>query len=109
MRETIFVGELLGIGSFGEGEHADVYFAKLPCPARLLLVPITAFAVGLDRFTVRNLGLVRFNLHVVAALQPLLDERELQLAHSGEHHLLGFGIVLQMDRTVFLGDLVERS
>ena len=35
--------------------------------------------------------------------------REMQFAHAGEHHLLGLGIVVEMDRGVFLGDLVKRA
>ena len=49
------------------------------------------------------------DLHLVAALEPLAEQVQVQLAHAGEHHLLGLGIVLQVDGAVLFGDLVERA
>ena len=74
LREALLGGERLGVGALGERIHADVDFAELAGAARLLLVAVAAFAVGLDRFAVGDLRLVRFDLDVVAALEPLLDE-----------------------------------
>ena len=33
----------------------------------------------------------------------------MQLAHAGEHHFLGLGVVLEVDGAVLLGNLVERA
>ena len=73
-------------------EHADVHLAELPAAAGLLLVPITAFGVGLDRLAVRDLRLAGFDFDLVAAFEPLADDLQVQLAHAGDHHLLGLGI-----------------
>ena len=98
-----------GLGAFGERIHADVHFAELAGAARLLLVPVAALGVGLDRFAVRNLRLVRFDLDLVAPLEPLAQQLQVQLAHAGEHHLLGFLVVLDVNGAVLLGDLVQRA
>ena len=63
-----------GVGAFGERIHADVHFAELAGAARLLLVAVAALGVGLDRFAVRNLRLVRFDFDLVAPLEPLAEQ-----------------------------------
>ena len=98
-----------GLVPSGKRIHANVDFAKLAGAARLLLVPIAALGVGLDRFAIRNLRLVRFDFDLVAALEPLAKQLQVQLAHAGEHHLLGFLIVLEMNGSIFLRDLVQRA
>ena len=107
LREPLLRGPGFGVGAFGERVHADVDLAELPRAARLLLVPVAALAVRLDRFAVGNLRLVRLDLDMVAPLEPLLDQRQVQLAHAGEHHFLGLGVVVEVDRAVFFGDLVQ--
>ena len=109
MREALLGGEFLRLGAFGERIHADVDFAELAGAARLLLVPVAALGVGLDRFAIGNLRLLDLDLDLVAALEPLAEQQQVQLAHAGEHHFLGLGVVLQVDGAVFLGDLVERA
>ena len=34
---------------------------------------------------------------------------QVQLAHAGEHHFLGFLVVLEVNGAIFLGDLVQRA
>ena len=71
MRKPLLGREILGLGALGERIHPNVHFAKLAGAARLLLVPIAAIAVRLNRFAIRNLRLVRFDFDFVAPLQPL--------------------------------------
>ena len=73
MRKAFLGGEILGLGALGERIHANVHFAELAGAARLLLVPVAAFGVGLDRFAIRDFRLVRFDLDFVAALEPLAE------------------------------------
>ena len=98
-----------GFGAFGERIHADVDFAELAAAAGLLLVAVAAFGVGLDRFAVGNLRLVVSTSTLSRRLSRSRISMQVQLAHAGEHHLLGLGIVVEVDRAVFFGDLVQRA
>ena len=60
MRETFLGGEIFRLHAFRERIHANVNFAELAGAARLLLVPVAAVGVDLDRFAIRNLRLVTF-------------------------------------------------
>ena len=73
-------------------------FAELAGAARLLLVPVAAVGVGLDRFAIGDFRLLTFDFDLVAALEPLAEQQQVQLAHAGEDHLLGFRVVLQSGR-----------
>ena len=75
-------------------EHADVDLAELAAAAGLLLVAVAALGVGLDRLAVGDLRLLGLDLDLVAALEPLADDLQVQLAHAGDHHLLGLRVAV---------------
>ena len=80
-----------------------------PRPPRLLLVAIAAFGLGLDRLAIGNLRLLGVDLHLVAPLEPFAEHLQVQLAHAGDHQLLGLRVAVQLERGVFLDDLVQRA
>ena len=63
-----------------------------PRPPDLLLVPVAALGVDLDRLAVGDLRLLGFDLDLVAALEPLAEDLQVQLAHARGHHLLGLRV-----------------
>ncbi len=109
LREVRLGGKLLDVGAARQREHADVHFAELAAAAGLLLVAVAALGVGLDRFAVGDLRLLGFDFHLVAALEPLADDRQVQLAHAGHHQFLGLRIAVEAERRIFLDDLVQRT
>ena len=105
LREAILGGELLDVRARRQGEHADVDLAELAAAAGLLLVAVHALGVGLDRLAVGDLGLLGLDLHLVAALEPLAEDLQVQLAHPVDHHFLGLHVEVAAEGAVFLGDL----
>ena len=99
----------LDVHVLGQGEHADVDLAELAAPAGLLLVTIAALGVDLDGFAVGDLGLVGVDLDLVAALEPLAEDLQVQLAHAGGHHFLGLRVAVDAEGGVLLADLVQRA
>ena len=93
----------------GQREHADVDFAELAAAAGLLLVAVHALGVGLDRFAVGDFRLAGFDLDLVAALEPLAEDLQVQFAHAGDDHFLGLRIEVAAEGGVFLADLLQRA
>src|SRR6476619_5364073 len=54
MREALFGHEFFGLRPFRERIHPNMHFAKLPRATGLLLVPVAAVAIRLNRLTVGN-------------------------------------------------------
>ena len=86
-----------------------MHFAELAPAARLLLVPVAAFGVDLDRLAIGDFRLPGIHLDLVAAFEPLADDLQVQLAHAGGHHLLGLRVAVDAEGGVLLADLVERA
>ena len=68
-----------------------------PAPARLLLVPVAALGVGLDGFAIGDLGLLGLDFGLVAALEALAEQLQVQFAHAVGHHFLGLRIGVQAE------------
>ena len=109
LREIRLRGVLLDVRAARQREHADVHFAELAAAARLLLVPIHAFGLGLNRLAERDLRFLGVDFQLVAAREPLADDRQVQFAHAGDHQFLGLRIAIEAERRVFLDDLVQRA
>ena len=68
---------------------AQVDLAELAAAAGLLLVAVVGLGLGRDRLAVGDLRLLGDDFQVEAALEPVLDHVQVQLAHAGDDHLLG--------------------
>ena len=93
----------------GNGIHANVHFAELAAAAGLLLVAVAPFGRWLDRLAIGDLGLLGFDFDLVAPLEPLADDLQVQLAHAVHHQLLGLRVAMELKRAVFFDDLVQRT
>ena len=95
-------------GPVGQRIEANVDFAELATAAGLLLVPIAPFGVRLDCFAIRNFGLFGVDFDLVAALEPLSHDLQVQLAHAGHHQFFGLRIAIEPEGPILLDDLVQR-
>jgi hypothetical protein len=73
------------------------------------LVQYSSFGVGLDRLAKRNLRRLSIDVELVAAMQPLTNDLQVQLAHAGRDQLLGLRVAIEPECRIFLHDLVQRS
>src|SRR5688572_26050065 len=96
----------LGLGAARKRIHTDVYFAELPAAARLLFVAIAALGVGLNCLAERNLGRLGIDIQLVAAVQPLANDLQVQLAHAGRDQLLRLRVTIEPERGILLDNLV---
>ena len=88
-----------------EGPHPQVDLAELAAAAGLLLVAVVGLGIGRDRLEVGHVRNVRVHLELVPVLEPLLDDVEMQIAHSRDHQLMGLDIAADRECRVLIGDL----
>ncbi len=88
---------------------AEPGVAVLAAPARLLLVLALHLGAALDRLLVGDARGQHVHVDVVLALHALHHHLDVELAHAGDQELLGLGIVVVVERRVFLGHAVERG
>src|SRR4051794_25475986 len=98
VRESLLGAKFLGLGAAGKRIHADMHLAELAAAAGLLLMAITALGGGLNRLTKRNLGWLGIDVELVAAVQPLADDLQVQLAHARRDELLRLRIAVEAER-----------
>ena len=84
-----------------------MHFAELAATSGLFLVSITPFGVGLDRLAKRNLGFLGFNFQFIAGFKFLLDDVQVQIAHSGHHQFFGLRVAIEMEGWIFLNYFVQ--
>ena len=89
------------------GRTPQVDLAELAAAAGLLLVPMVGLGLAQDRLEVGDLGHVRVHLELVAVLEPLLDDIQMQVAHPRDHQLVRLGVAADRERRVLVGDLGE--
>jgi hypothetical protein len=89
-----------------QGLEFDPDVAELAAASGLLLVPALDVGPALDRLEVRDLGRLEVDVDVVALLQPLGDDADVELAVAGDEELGGVRVALDADRRVLLDDAV---
>ena len=76
----------------------------------LLLVRVVVTLDGLlDRLAVRDLRLADVRLDAELALHAVDQDVEVQLAHALDDGLTGVGVLLDAERRVLLGELLDRE
>ncbi len=92
----------------GERLHLDPDVAELAAAAGLLLVPALDVGLAFDRLLVGDLRRLEVDVDVVALLEPLGDDPDVELAVAGDEELGRVRVAIEPDRRVFLDDPVRR-
>ncbi|KEP72709.1 hypothetical protein HR12_41035, partial [Microbacterium sp. SUBG005] len=101
--------ELVGlVGRDLEGLDRELDLRELTRTTGLLLVGVV---VTLDRLAdglaVRHLGLSDVGLDLELALHAVDEDVEVELAHALDDRLTGLGVLLDAERRVFFGELLD--
>ena len=96
--------QILGLGL---GLEADVDVAELAVAAGLLLVPSVDFDLLLDGLAVGDLGRAQLGLHLELAQELGAQDAQVDIAHAGDNHFLGLGVVAEAEGEILFIELVE--
>src|SRR5262249_37075990 len=106
MWKSILDREFLGFSAARKRVHTNVHLAELPAAAGLLLMPIHPLGIGLNRLAVRNLRWFGIDVELVAAMQALANDLQVQFAHAGRNQFLGLRIAVELKRRILLDNFV---
>ena len=88
---------------------AQLHLRVLAAAAGLLLVRVLVLGRVADRFAIGDLRLADVRFDVELALHAVDDDFEVQLAHAGENGLSGLGVGGNLQRRIFVDQLVDRN
>src|SRR5262249_47896 len=95
------VHELEALALF-DGFHFDLYVTVLAFPTGLPDEAAFGFRRLADRFAISHLRLADVCANIELALHAVHDDFQVQLTHSGENRLPGFGVGRHFEGWVFL-------
>ena len=94
----------------GERLEADQHLRKLAGTAGLLLVrELDLVHLPLDGLLVGDLRLADVGLDLELAAHAVHQDVQVQLAHAADHGLAGLGVLVNLERRVLFGELLNRQ
>ena len=89
--------------------HLDRAIGKLPVPAALALEARMLVGAALDRLAVWHRRGLPDHDQVLAVAQPVERDLQMHIALAPQHHLAQFGVLLELERRVFVDQSADRA